>query len=179
MKKLNILTSLTIATIVTLAVGCSALTKATLKPEVTTTSVLTPATTNLTTGVVIPPVATQISTTNWVVQPTAQAVTSIIGGLPIPWAGTIGVGLGWLLTAFANYKNKKSAVSLIQGIEAVRTTLQTTTEGQALDAKIKAILIKYQEAAGVYDAVSKLVDQYTGYTTTTEPLITPTTTTKS
>lgn len=173
-------------------VGCSALDRALLKPQVTTlpptvvstnlvlsTNYVTlPATTNAVTGAITPPstnavvtptlvftYAPPVTTTNWVVSPTAKAVTDLAGSLPVPYAGLAGIAATWLLTLYANIRNKKALSSVVSGIEAVRTGLQTTPEGQALDAKIKQKLVEHQELAGTLKIVSSVVDSITGNTT--------------
>ena len=108
-------------------------------------------------------------TTNWVVgpdvRPEIDAATSIISGLPFPWAGTAGVILGWLATAYVALRNRKVAVAMVQGIEAGRVILQTTPEGKVLDEKVRRALMDHQEMAGVLNAASSLVNAYTGVTT--------------
>jgi hypothetical protein len=65
---------------------------------------------------------------------------------------------------YASGRNKKLAAALVTGIEAGRQILQTTSEGQKLDAKFKDMLIAHQEAAGVLNAASTLVNTLTGNT---------------
>jgi hypothetical protein len=163
MKKILLLTALALT-----FTGCASTEKALL----TSTATVTPATTNqvvsvdATTGqsvtnqVVMPP-ATNVT---YAPSPVAVAATQTIAALPFPFAGTAGIALGWLLTAYAAWKNKKLSVALVQGIDAGRQILQTTPEGQKLDAKFKDALIEHQEIAGVLNAASTLVNDYTGDT---------------
>ncbi|MEI6194342.1 MAG: hypothetical protein WCS42_08430 [Verrucomicrobiota bacterium] len=94
--------------------------------------------------------------------PAAAAAT--LAAIPLPGAGIASIFLGWALTAFAAYRNKKLSVALTTGIEAGRQILQTTPQGQALDAKFKDVLIQHQEIAGVLNQASALVNAYTGDT---------------
>lgn len=173
-------------------IGCAAMDKALLKPIVTTLppqvistniTLVTnlyamPASTNAVTGQVVPEWTTAIVTpqvvysyapsqthTNWVVRPEVETGISVVGSLPVPYAGLAAIAAGWLATLYANIRNKRAAASLVTGIEAVREGLQTTPEGQKLDQKIKQVLIEKQELAGTLNTVSKLVNDLTGNTT--------------
>lgn len=132
------------------------------------------ATTNAVTGEITPPkietkvtpvvtfeYAPPILTTNLVNRPIVDSAINTVGALPIPFAGTIAIGLGWLYSAYASWRNKKKAVALISGIEAARKVLLETDEGKKLDESIKAKLIEHQQAAGVLKEVSDLVQRYT------------------
>ena len=96
--------------------------------------------------------------------------TAIEGGinlvkvLPIPFAAPIAIALGWLYSAYASIRNKKALVAVVKGVDAGREFLNTTSEGKAMDAKLKDFLIQHQEAAGVLNAVSKVVNEHTGNT---------------
>lgn len=170
MKK-TILLAFTACLLTTLLTGCDTLQNALLTPRQT----VTPAVTNyVTTTITLPsgdvaPVTTQVirpAVTNTVWEPSAMAQggTQLVGSLPIPGAATAGILGGWLLTAFAAWKNKKLSVALVKGIDAGREILQTTPEGQRLDAKLKDALISHQELAGVLNAAARLVNEHTGDT---------------
>lgn len=105
--------------------------------------------------------APEQTATNLVANPSVQGITQIVGAAPFPFAGTASIALGFLYSAYAAIRNKKLNVALVQGIEAGRQVLQTTPEGQSLDKKVKDLLISHQEAAGVLNEASKLVNEYT------------------
>lgn len=136
--------------------GCNTLDKALTTSQTT----VTPPSTNAVTGVVTP------GSTNVTILPNPVLVagTNTIAGLPIPYAGVAGVGLGWLLQAYAYIRQKKLSTALVTGIEAGRKILQQTPEGQALDSKVKDALIEHQDIAGVLNQASALVNQLTANT---------------
>ena len=94
--------------------------------------------------------------------PRAGIETLIQGGgaLPVPFAGTVALGLGWLYSLYASIRNKKIAAGIVQSVQRGREFLQTTPEGQKLDEKFKAILAQHQDSAGIVDEVNKLLTQY-------------------
>lgn len=171
MKKTTLLTILAAISIAVVGAGCSAMDGALLSSHFT----VTPAVTNIV-AVVSTNSAGQSETnfeqhvksavTNTVYEPStmAQVGVTAIGALPFPGAGTAGIALAWLATAYAAYRNKKLSVALVKGIDAGRQILQTTPEGQKLDAKFKDALIDHQEISGVLNAASQLVNEYTGDT---------------
>ena len=181
---------------ITLGSGCGALERKAYRQDVISTRgpviasnvvtetrpvMVAEAATNIATGVITPaqfevktfPVATNLTfgpsilTTNLVDIPEIKStIIAGVGSLPVPFAGAAAVALGWLYSAYAAFRNKKAATALVTGIEAARTILQTTPEGQALDHKVKDALIKHQELAGVLDFVGKIVNAKTGDTVT-------------
>jgi hypothetical protein len=108
--------------------------------------------------------APPVTVTNLVPRPAVEAGLKAVEGAPFPMAGLAGILLGWAYSAYAAVRNKKTAVAVIQGIEAGRRILQETPEGQVLDKKIKDALIEHQETAGVLHQVTQLVTSYTGNT---------------
>jgi hypothetical protein len=50
--------------------------------------------------------------------------------------------------------------ALVQGVETSRAMLEQTPQGQAVDAEFVRWLQAHQKGAGVFVAVSRLVDQY-------------------
>ena len=116
---------------------------------------ITPASTNF-----VPVLAPPTLETNSMI----SGGISMLGSLPVPGAGAAALALGWLYSAYAAIRNKKVSVALVQGIEAGRQILQTTPEGQKLDAKVKDALLQHQDIAGVLNEVSGLVNAYTGDT---------------
>lgn len=97
-------------------------------------------------------------------KPEVLAAIETVGTMPLPWAGTVALALGWLYTGIAAARNRKIAVALVQGIEAAREWLQTTPEGKQTDRQILDALKRHQEAAGVLESVGALVNRYTGNT---------------
>jgi hypothetical protein len=177
MKKSIIQTSLIIALAIASSVtllalsGCSTLDRALL----TSTQTITPAITNAViventnADGTITPVAELVVTpsqTNTIFAPNTTATTglTILSAVPVPWCGTAAAILTAALSMYVSGRNKKLAAALVTGIEAGRQILQTTPEGQKLDAKIKDALIAHQEAAGVLNAASQLVNSLTGNT---------------
>src|SRR5436190_13651936 len=82
------------------------------------------------TGVVTPAKISQVVTPEVVVQyapptyvtnlvPRASISTGIqaTGGLPVPWAGTVALGLGWLYSAYASLRNKQVAKAVVQSVQ--------------------------------------------------------------
>lgn len=118
--------------------------------------------------VVMPTIETVITpayyTTNLVDKPIVTGAVAMAEALPVPYAGLAGGGLALLYSMYRNIRNKKALVAIVQGIDEGRKLLQTTPELQGVDAKIKDILIKHQEVAGVLTQVSGIVNQYTGDT---------------
>jgi hypothetical protein len=62
-------------------------------------------------------------------------------------------------------KNQAALVGTIQGVEEIRTALQSTEKGKELDAKIVEALQRRQEATGAIQVVQKLIEKHTGSTT--------------
>ena len=157
--------------------GCSAA-KSTLAKVYTTMPggvigtnvVMMAAVTNELTGQIV------TATTNFVpvyapdtVAPSAVAAgaVNLVSALPIPWAGTVGFALTSLLSLGAAWRNRRLAVGVVQSVDAARQWIRQTPEGKAVDAQLLHVLEQHQEAAGIFYAVSGLVDQYTGKTTST------------
>lgn len=140
--------------------GCNSVDK--LYKTVTT---VTPASTNLVTGVVTP------SWTNTVLAPDPVVETSLtaLSALPIPYAGIVGILLTAAYGIYSSTRNKQALLSVVTGVEAFRKTLQTP-ELAKYDAQLKDFLIEHQELAGTLKLVSALVDEKTGNTVTTSPI---------
>lgn len=155
MKKNTIAICLIIAALAYAVTGCGTIQRALL------TETVSPVVTNAVSGDVSGGV------TNYAPNPVAVATAQTVAALPFPFAGTAGIALGWLITAYASIKNKRLASALVTGIDAGRQILQTTPEGQRLDAKFKDMLIQHQDAAGVLNEASKLVNKLTGDTVKT------------
>lgn len=125
------------------------------------TGVITPAETAV---VVTPEIAVQYAPATYVTNlvPRAEVETGIkaAGALPVPWAGTVALGLGWLYSAYASLRNKQVAKALVQSVQVGREFLQSTPEGEKLDAELKRLLARHQEYAGVAREVRSMLDTY-------------------
>ena len=79
----------------------------------------------------------------------------------VPGVGTlISLAVAGLYGAWARLKNRKVNEALVQGVETARAMLEQTPQGQAVDAEFVRWLQAHQKEAGVFGAVSRLVDQY-------------------
>ena len=96
-----------------------------------------------------------------VVNPLVLEGIRSVGTLPIPGAAIAAGLLGWLYTVAVAFRNRKIAVSLVQGIEAGRKVVLETEKGQELDEKIRQRLIEHQQFRGVLEYVAALVAKYT------------------
>jgi hypothetical protein len=105
-----------------------------------------------------------LASPEYTVNPIATGAATVISGLPIPFAGTASLVLTTLLGLYSSYRNKKIAVGVIQSVDAARIWLRQTPEGIKADAGLLAVIEKHQEEAKIYNAVSSLVDKYTGKT---------------
>ena len=102
--------------------------------------------------------------TNLVDNPSVTTTLAVAETLPVPYAGLVASIIALAYASYRNVRNKKALVAVVQGIDAGRKLLQNTPELRALDAKIKDVLIDHQEVAGVLQAVTKVVTEYTGDT---------------
>jgi hypothetical protein len=66
---------------------------------------------------------------------------------------------------YQKLKNQAALVGTIQGVEEIRTALQSSDKGKYLDAKIVEVLQRKQEASGAISVVQKLLEKHTGSTT--------------
>jgi hypothetical protein len=98
--------------------------------------------------------------TNLVPRPLVEDGLKATGALPLPYAGTAGLVLGWLYTAYAAWRNKKLSVAVVKSVQAGREFLQSTPEGQQLDQRFKEVLVREQGYDGVVREVRKLLDRY-------------------
>jgi hypothetical protein len=93
-----------------------------------------------------------------------QAVSgavSFISSLPIPYAAIAGLAATTLMSMYSSIRNKRGLQAVVTGVDAARQFLHTTPQGAAIDSHIKDLLIKHQEAAGVFKLVSGIVDSVT------------------
>lgn len=104
--------------------------------------------------------------TNLVAKPVVENAIQVTGAAPIPWAGLASIVLGWAYSSYRSARNKKSAVALVTGVEAVRRILQETEEGRKFDRKLLDIVKEHQVAAGVVSEIGKLVLKHTSPTVT-------------
>lgn len=106
--------------------------------------------------------------TNWVKGEAFDTVDAVGGVIPI--YGEVAVAiiglagsiyLGWLNKE--NKKNRKAAVSTIQGIDQFRAALKASGgKGVELDGKLKSILKGAHQEAGIQQAVDELIKVHTG-----------------
>jgi hypothetical protein len=124
--------------------------------------IVTPA---RTAAVVTPEIVVQYTpptyVTNLVPKASIETGIAVTGGLPVPWAGTVALGLGWLYSAYASLRNKQVAKAVVQSVQVGKEFLQSTPEGGVkIDAELKRLLARHQQYAGVADEVRKLLDKY-------------------
>jgi hypothetical protein len=107
----------------------------------------------------------QVPVTNLVAKPEAEAAIGAVGSVVNTFAPGIGsivaLALGGLYHGYRQVRNRKVNEALIQGVETARAVLTTTPQGQAADAQFVRWLMDHQREAGVFAAVSGLVDQLT------------------
>ena len=90
---------------------------------------------------------------------TVERVTNLVAVTYTNWVERPEVRAG-LYGAWARLKNRKVNEALVQGVETARAMLEQTPQGQAVDAEFVRWLQAHQKEAGVFVAVSRLVDQY-------------------
>lgn len=66
--------------------------------------------------------------------------------------------LGGVYHTYRQVRNRKVTAALVQGVETARAILETTPQGQAADAAFVKWLMAHQKEAGVFVAVTDLVD---------------------
>jgi hypothetical protein len=128
-----------------------------------------PVATNMVTAVVtnFVPVAytnyVEVPVTNLVSSSVAEASMSAVGSLVNLFAPGLGSLLalvaGGLYHGYCQLRNRRVNEALVQGVETARAVLATTPQGQAADAQFVKWLMDHQKEAGVFAAVSTLVDQ--------------------
>ena len=64
-----------------------------------------------------------------------------------------------IIAHYIQVRNRRVNEALVQGVETARAVLTTTPQGQAADAQFVKWLMEHQKEAGVFAAVSGLVDQ--------------------
>ena len=69
--------------------------------------------------------------------------------------------LGGFYHGYRQLRNRRVNEALVQGVETARAILETTPQGQAVDAQFVKWLMEHQKEAGVFTTVSTLVDQVT------------------
>jgi hypothetical protein len=113
---------------------------------------------------VVPEVVTRYApatyVTNLVTRPSVATGIQLTGAVPAPWASAVALGLGWLYSAYASVRNKQVAKALVQSVQVGREFLQSTPEGQKIDAELKAKLQRHQQYLGVADLVKQLLNKY-------------------
>jgi hypothetical protein len=107
----------------------------------------------------------QVPVTNLVDSPSVVAAVDSAGSLInlfVPGVGSIvALALGGLYHGYRQLRNRQVNAALVQGVETARAVLTSTPEGRAMDAQFVKWLMDHQKEAGVFSAVSTLVDQLT------------------
>jgi hypothetical protein len=107
----------------------------------------------------------QLAVTNLVARPEALATigaTESILNTFLPGVGSlVALLLGGLYHGYRQVRNRKVNEALVQGVETARAILETTPQGQAVDAQFVKWLMAHQKEAGVFVTVAKLVDALT------------------
>ena len=119
--------------------------------------------TNMVTEVVERTNVVQVAVTNLVAKPemlaTIEATGSIVNTF-LPGIGSmVALLLGGLYHGYRQVRNRRVNEALVQGVETARAVLTTTPQGQAVDAQFVKWLMDHQKEAGVFTAVSGLVEQ--------------------
>ena len=107
----------------------------------------------------------QVPVTNLVAKPAALATIEATGSVVnmfLPGIGSmVALLLGGMYHGYRQLRNRKVNEALVQGVETARAVLETTPQGQAVDAAFVKWLMEHQKEAGVFTAVSTLVDSFT------------------
>jgi len=105
----------------------------------------------------------QVPVTNLVARPEAIAAIEATGSIVNAFMPGIGsaltLALGGLYHFYRQVRNRKLVGALIQGVETARAVLGTMPQGQASDALLVKWLMQNQKEAGVFTAVSGLVER--------------------
>ena len=105
----------------------------------------------------------RVAVTNLVARPKVLATIEAAGvgiNTLMPGIGSIvALVLGGLYHGYRQLRNRKVNEALVQGVETARAVLASTPQGQAVDAQFVKWLMDHQKQAGVFAAVSGLVDQ--------------------
>ena len=107
----------------------------------------------------------QVPLTNLLAKPEAVALIDGTGSIintVLPGIGSIvALALGGLYHGYRQVRNRKVNEALVQGVETARAILTTTPQGEVADAAFVKWLMEHQKEAGVFVAVSGLVEQLT------------------
>jgi hypothetical protein len=107
----------------------------------------------------------QLAMTNLVARPEALATigaTESIVNMFLPGVGSlVALLLGGLYHGYRQVRNRRVNEALVQGVETARAILETTPQGQAVDAAFVKWLMEHQKEAGVFVSVTRLVDAFT------------------
>jgi hypothetical protein len=98
--------------------------------------------------------------TNLVPRGSVASGIQLGGAVPVPWAGTVALALGWLYSAYASLRNRQVSKALVQSVQVGREFLQSMPEGQKLDRVFRDKLERHQEFTGVAGQVRKLLEDY-------------------
>jgi len=107
----------------------------------------------------------QVPVTNLVARPEAEAAVLAVGTVVnavAPGVGSIvALVLGGLYHGYRQLRNRKVNEALVQGVETARAVLSCAPQGKAADAELVRWLMGHQKEAGVFAAVTELVEQFT------------------
>jgi hypothetical protein len=105
----------------------------------------------------------QVPVTNLVAKPEVDAGIQSIGSAVntfLPGVGSIlALLFGGFYHGYAQVRNKKVQAALVQGVETARAILETTPQGEDLDAEFVAWLKAHQKASGVLSTVADVVSK--------------------
>jgi hypothetical protein len=106
----------------------------------------------------------QVPVTNLIAKSGAEAAIQATGSVINTFAPGIGsivaLALGGLYHGYRQARNRKVNEALVQGVETARAVLTTTPQGQAADAQFVRWLMEHQKEAGVFTAVTELVQNF-------------------
>ena len=107
----------------------------------------------------------QVPFTNLVARPESLATIAATGSVVntfLPGVGSVlALLLGGLYHGYRQVRNRRVNEALVQGVETARAILETTPQGQVVDAAFVKWLMEHQKEAGVFTTVSTLVDTLT------------------
>jgi hypothetical protein len=89
---------------------------------------------------------------------TGAGIAGTLANVGLPGVGSlVSMGIIGALGIYGKLRGNKVAGALAQGIETARAVIQTTPQGQQLDANFKAWLVAHQSAAGVITDITSIV----------------------
>lgn len=98
--------------------------------------------------------------TNIAPRASIQGAIQGAGGLPLPYAGTAAVLIGWAYSAYAALRNRKINKALVLSVQAGRQFLTETPEGRTVADGFKKKMVESQMMAGIAPQVKVLLDKW-------------------